>query len=274
MANVPHPGNYAAAGADSIFPWADMKTAPHSTALAAGDAAKGAYTVETGYRGTDTATAKKGDHYGDKNDISNMNALLSKPQEDNIGFNFLRDLPPDYHQRLAGGLPLGIDLRSQQAIRRRTENMVARADDFNLMLEANWGQMIGDLEIRKLYDPMAGELENQLIRWRKSAEQMRANYLESGKELQSVQLQMVEANRREKILGQYHQRLMDSMRALHPGSHLPIVPMPGTGGDVVDMLAKYIAVQKTTFQANNANAGQADPNYYNPLLGPSVPPKS
>ena len=224
-------------------------------------AATGGYDSRNAYQGS--GLRDKG-QYGYPGDVGDVMAML-KPDEGQVGFSFLRDIPPDYHQRLAGGLPLGLDYVSQQRLRKRTENMIAKADEFNYMIEKNWGRMIGDLEVRKLYDPMAGELENQLIRWRKSAEQMRANFLESGKELQAIDLQMTEAGRRQKILGQYHQRIVDSMRTLGRDSHLPHGTAGGEGGQVLDQLQKYITFAKTKFTAEqNPHIPRADRNPYPP----------
>jgi len=208
-------------------------------------ATSGGYNARGAYQGSGLETKGQYGYPGDVSDVLAMN----QPSEAQVGFSFLRDIPPDYHQRLAGGLPLGLDYVSQQRLRKRTENMIAKADEFNYMIEKNWGRMIGDLEVRKLYDPMAGELENQLIRWRKSAEQMRANFLESGKELQAIDLQMTEAGRRQTILGQYHQRIVDSMRTLGSESHLPHGAAAAEGGQVLDQLQKYITFAKTKFTA-------------------------
>lgn len=258
MAGIFWPGLPTATAAAGALPFrnlpgvaANLAAANVVEVAATGDAKYGAAGPYSG-----VAIPAK-DPHGFAGDVWDQPAM-TEPDLRHVGYNFLRDVPPDYHQRLAGGLPLGLDFRTQQQLRKRTENMIAMADQFNFMIERNWGRMIGDLEVRKLYDPQSAELENQLIRWRKAAEQMRANFLESAKELQAVKLQMTEADRRARILGQYHQRLMDSMRALGNANPLPLATVPLAGGTVLDQLHKYSTAQKLTFIAD-VNAAAPGP---------------
>ena len=147
-----------------------------------------------------------------------------------------------YKKFLPDGMGRDLTIQDKEKVQESLKQIHRMADRWDGLITDEWARAIGQVEVMKMTNPEVHGLEEGLYKWKKSIEQVKADFINSEEENIAIELELRKLVERRNMLSKYRTVLLQAYNSMGNNVQpmLPMGPIDGSGvSDLTSNVARF-----------------------------------